>query len=221
MALKENVGEGDNIALRKGLKRLLDVLVSLVALIILLPFLLVVAVAIKLDDRGPVFFRQERAGLKGQTFKILKFRTMVVDAEKIGTGVFVEEEDPRITMVGNLLRKTSLDELPQLLNILKGEMSLVGPRPTLPYQVENYDQRQIRRLEVKPGVTGWAQVNGRSALTWPERIELDLWFIDNWSLWLDFKILIKTVGVVLRKSNLYKPDGYDPISGQKPKDDDS
>ena len=133
----------------------------------------------------------------------------------------MEQDDPRITKVGNLLRKTSLDELPQLINILKGEMSLVGPRPTLPYQVENYDQRQKNRLNVKPGITGWAQVNGRSSLSWPERIELDLWYIDNWSLWLDLKVIAKTIGVVLEKGNLYKPDGYDPIAGQKHENTDN
>jgi undecaprenyl phosphate N,N'-diacetylbacillosamine 1-phosphate transferase len=198
------------------IKRLLDIVVSMAALVILLPLLVVIALAIKIDNPGPVFFRQERAGVRGQPFKIFKFRTMIVGAEKKGAGVFVEDNDPRITMVGNLLRKISLDELPQLINIFKGEMSLVGPRPTLPYQVENYDQRQRGRLEVKPGITGWAQVNGRSSLTWPERIELDLWYIENQSLWLDLKVLFKTVGVVLGKSNLYKPDVYDPISGQKP-----
>jgi len=201
-------------------KRLVDLLGSLPGLLLISPLLLGVALAIKLDDRGPVFFRQQRAGLKGQIFKIFKFRTMVQNAEKMGAGVFVEEEDPRITRVGKFLRHSSLDELPQLINIVRGEMSLVGPRPTLPYQVENYDQRQMRRLEVKPGITGWAQVNGRSALTWPERIELDLWYIDNWSLWLDLKIILKTFLVVLKKGNLYKTAENDPISGQKPTGDD-
>jgi len=203
------------------IKRIIDLFVSLIAIFLLSPVFMVIAIAIKLDDPGPVFFRQDRAGLKGQSFKIFKFRTMVRDAEKKGAGVFVEEEDPRITRVGKLLRHTSLDELPQLINILRGEMSLVGPRPTLPYQVDNYDVRQMKRLEVKPGITGWAQVNGRSALTWPERIELDLWYLDNWSLWLDLKIILMTFKVILAKSNLYKPEGYDPISGQKPKGDDS
>lgn len=196
-------------------KRGLDFLVSCCGLIILAPLLLLIAAAIKIDDPGPVFFRQERVGKNRRPFYIFKFRTMVVDAEKKGAGVFVEEEDPRITRVGKFLRHTSLDELPQLINVMVGEMSLVGPRPTLRYQVENYDQRQARRLLVKPGVTGWAQVNGRSALSWPERIELDLWYIDNWSLWLDFKILLRTVKVALEKSNLYKTADYDPISGHK------
>ncbi len=202
-------------------KRAIDLLGSLPGLMLISPMLLGLALAIKLDDRGPIFFRQQRAGLKGQVFKIFKFRTMVVGAENKGAGVFVEEEDPRITRVGKFLRHTSLDELPQLINIVRGEMSLVGPRPTLPYQVENYDQRQMRRLDVKPGITGWAQVNGRSALTWPERIELDLWYIDNWSLWLDLKIILKTFLVVLVKGNLYKTAENDPISGQKPTKDDT
>lgn len=204
----------------RPVKRVIDLLGSLPGLLLLSPLLFGLALAIKLDDRGPVFFRQQRAGLKGQVFKIYKFRTMVQNAENLGAGVFVEEEDPRITRVGKFLRHSSLDELPQLINIVRGEMSLVGPRPTLPYQVENYDQRQMRRLEVKPGITGWAQVNGRSALSWPERIELDLWYLDNWSLWLDLKILLKTFLVVLEKGNLYKTADNDPISGQKPTKDD-
>ena len=202
------------------LKRLFDIAVSLAVLIILLPLFGIIALAIKVDDRGPVFFRQQRSGYQGQIFTIYKFRTMVVNADKQGAGVFVEENDSRITRVGNLLRKTSLDELPQLINILKGEMSLVGPRPTLPYQVENYDQHQMKRLDMKPGITGWAQVKGRSSLSWPERIEKDLWYIENWSLWLDFKIMLITFKVVLAKSNLYKPAGYDPISGHFPDQDD-
>jgi len=198
------------------IKRLFDIVASLAALIILLPLFVLIALAIKVDNPGPVFFRQERAGFRGKSFIIYKFRTMIVGAEKKGAGVFVENNDSRITRVGTLLRKISMDELPQLINIFKGEMSLVGPRPTLPYQIDNYDQRQRGRLVVKPGMTGWAQVNGRSSLTWPERIKLDLWYIENRSLWLDLKIIVKTFGVVLGKSNLYKPDVYDPISGQKP-----
>ena len=207
--------------MQKVIKRLIDFSISLFMLVILFPVFTIIALVIKLDDPGSVFFLQERVGQKRQVFKIFKFRTMVIGAEKKGAGVFVEEKDPRITRVGKLLRHTSLDELPQLINIFKGEMSLVGPRPTLPYQVDNYDVRQMKRLEVKPGITGWAQVNGRSSLTWPERIELDLWYLENWSLWLDLKIILMTFKVILAKSNLYKPEGYDPISGQKPKGDDS
>ena len=196
------------------LKRLFDFLASLTGLVILIPIFLIIAAAIKIDSPGPVFYRQERVGRGGRLFHICKFRTMVLNAEKKGAGVFVEKDDPRITRVGKILRHLSLDELPQLINILTGNMSLVGPRPTLAYQVEKYSQKQKQRLTVKPGVTGWAQVHGRSALTWPERIELDLWYIDNWSLLLDIKILLKTLGVVLGKKNLYKPVGYDPISGE-------
>jgi undecaprenyl phosphate N,N'-diacetylbacillosamine 1-phosphate transferase len=196
------------------LKRMLDFTASLAGLICLLPLFILVVVAIKLDDRGPVFFRQERVGLEGRPFLIFKFRTMIVNAEKVGAGVFVEKNDARITRVGKFLRHTSLDELPQLINIFRGDMSLVGPRPTLSYQVDKYDDRQRRRLKAKPGVTGWAQVNGRSALTWPERIELDLWYIDNWSLYLDLKILVKTFRVVTERGNLYKTAIYDPISGE-------
>lgn len=195
------------------IKRLLDFLVSLVGLIILLPLFTIIATAIKIDDRGPIFFRQGRVGKDGRIFRIYKFRSMEVGAEHKGAGVFVEENDSRITRVGKFLRHTSFDELPQLINVLKGEMSLVGPRPTLPYQVERYDARQKKRLTVKPGITGWAQVNGRNALTWPERIELDLWYVDNWSLWLDFKVLFMTFLVVLKKRGLYREIREDPISG--------
>jgi undecaprenyl phosphate N,N'-diacetylbacillosamine 1-phosphate transferase len=196
------------------LKRLLDLAVSATGLAVLLLLFLMIAGAIKIDSPGPVFFRQERAGKEGKIFKIFKFRTMVVDAEKKGSGVFVKENDFRITKVGKLLRQTSLDELPQLLNVLKGEMSLVGPRPALPYQVDHYDNRQRRRLTVQPGITGWAQVNGRTALSWPERIELDLWYLDHWSILLDLKIILQTIAVVLAKKGIYKPDYDDPISGR-------
>ena len=195
-------------------KRIIDKAISFVVLMISAPLFLLITLAIKLDDPGPVFFRQERVGRDRINFRIFKFRTMVIDAEKKGAGVFVGEDDPRITRVGKILRSTSLDELPQLINILKGDMSLVGPRPTLAYQVEKYDQAQLRRLAVKPGVTGWAQVNGRNMLTWPERIELDLWYIDNWTLWLDLKILFKTFLVVFSRQNLYRKKMEDPISGQ-------
>jgi len=199
------------------IKRLLDFLTSLVGLILLLPFFGVIAASIKIDDRGPVFFRQERVGKDGHIFRLYKFRSMVVGAEHKGAGVFVEEDDSRITRVGKLLRRASLDELPQLINVLKGEMSLVGPRPTLPYQVERYDARQRKRLTVKPGITGWAQVNGRNALTWPERIELDLWYVDNWSLLLDLKILWRTFLKVIRGEGVYGVSTGDYISVISPK----
>ncbi len=196
------------------MKRLLDLTASCVGLIILSPLFLVVAAAIKLDNPGPVFFRQARAGKNGRTFRVFKFRTMVVDAEKKGAGVFIEKDDPRITRVGKFLRSLSIDELPQLINIMKGEMSLVGPRPTLPYQVENYNERQRRRLLALPGITGWAQVNGRNELTWTERVELDIWYVDNRNFWLDLKILLKTCSVVFSRTGIYREIQEDPIAGK-------
>jgi lipopolysaccharide/colanic/teichoic acid biosynthesis glycosyltransferase len=156
------------------------------------PLLVAAALAIKLEDRGPVLYRQARVGLNGEEFELLKLRTMVVDAESRGAGFAVDRGDPRITRVGRVLRRLSLDELPQLLNILRGEMSLIGPRPTLAYQVERYTPRQRLRLEVKPGLTGWAQVHGRAALPWAERIELDVWYVEHRSPRVDLEILLRT-----------------------------
>jgi lipopolysaccharide/colanic/teichoic acid biosynthesis glycosyltransferase len=150
------------------------------------------AVAIKLDDRGPVFYRQRRVGLQGREFELLKLRTMEVGAEARGAGLAVNEGDPRITRVGRVLRRLSLDELPQLWNVVRGDMSLIGPRPTLAYQVERYTARQRRRLEVKPGITGWAQIHGRARLPWNDRIELDVWYVEHRSPFLDLKILART-----------------------------
>ena len=201
------------------IKQLLDFLISLAGLILLLPLFGIIATAIKIDDRGPVFFCQERAGKGGSIFRIYKFRSMVVCAERKGAGVFAEENDFRITRVGKILEAYQFDELPQLFNVLKGEMSLVGPRPTLPYQVERYDARQRERLNVKPGITGWAQVNGRNTLTWSERIELDLWYVNNWSLWLDLKILWRTFITVIRGEGVYGVSKEDPISIIFPKNE--
>ena len=167
----------------------------------LLPVFIVIAVWIKLDSRGPVLFKQERGGKDGKPFIILKFRTMVVDAEK--SGYFTAENDPRVTRSGTILRKTSLDELPQLFNIFVGEMSIVGPRPTLMYQIEQYTAEQRKRLDVNPGVTGWAQVNGRNSLSWPERIVLDVWYAEHQSFLLDIKIIAKTFGVLLKGEGVY------------------
>ena len=150
------------------------------------------ALAIKLEDGGPVLYRQRRVGLGGEEFELLKLRTMVVDAERQGAGYAVNEGDARITRAGRLLRRLSLDELPQLWNVVRGEMSVIGPRPTLRYQVEQYDERQRRRLDVKPGLTGWAQIHGRAALPWEERIELDVWYVENRSPRLDARILLRT-----------------------------
>jgi lipopolysaccharide/colanic/teichoic acid biosynthesis glycosyltransferase len=161
---------------------------------------------VRLEDDGPVFFRQERVGQDARPFEVLKLRTMIVDAHTQGAGYAVDKGDSRITRIGHLLRKTSIDELPQLWNVLRGEMSLVGPRPTLAYQVERYTDRQRRRLEVKPGLTGWAQVNGRASLSWPERIELDVWYVEHRSLALDLRILLRTVSVLLRPGVVYRSE---------------
>jgi lipopolysaccharide/colanic/teichoic acid biosynthesis glycosyltransferase len=156
------------------------------------PFLAASALAIKLQDRGPVLYRQRRVGRSGTEFELLKLRTMVVGVEKQGAGWAVNKGDTRITSVGRVLRRLSLDELPQLWNVVRGEMSLIGPRPTLAYQVERYTDRQRRRLEVKPGITGWAQIHGRAALPWEERIELDLWYVEHRSPLVDLRILLRT-----------------------------
>jgi lipopolysaccharide/colanic/teichoic acid biosynthesis glycosyltransferase len=174
------------------LNRALDVAGAGLGLAVASPFLAVAAVAIKLEDGGPVLYRQGRVGRQGVDFELLKLRTMVVGAESQGTGWAVDRGDPRITRVGRILRRLSLDELPQLWNVVRGEMSLIGPRPTLRYQVERYDERQRRRLDVKPGITGWAQVHGRARLAWEERIELDVWYVENRSPWLDLRIVLKT-----------------------------
>jgi lipopolysaccharide/colanic/teichoic acid biosynthesis glycosyltransferase len=172
--------------------RALDVAGASLGLVLASPFLAASALAIKLTDRGPVLYRQERVGLDGEPFELLKLRTMVVGAEQQGAGWAVNKGDPRITRAGRLLRRLSLDELPQLWNVVRGEMSLIGPRPTLQYQVEKYTERQRRRLEVKPGITGWAQIHGRAALPWEERIELDVWYVEHRTAWLDAKILLRT-----------------------------
>jgi lipopolysaccharide/colanic/teichoic acid biosynthesis glycosyltransferase len=156
------------------------------------PLLAVAAIAIVLEDGGPVIYRQRRVGHKGEEFDLLKLRTMIVGAETQGAGWAVNKGDPRITRVGRILRRLSIDEIPQLWNVLRGEMSLIGPRPTLAYQVERYTPRQRRRLEIKPGLTGWAQIHGRTKLTWDERIDLDVWYVDNRSAWVDLKILART-----------------------------
>jgi lipopolysaccharide/colanic/teichoic acid biosynthesis glycosyltransferase len=178
-------------------KRLFDLATSTLALLVASPILAGSAAAIVLEDQGPVLYRQRRVGKDGVEFELLKLRTMVVGAEKMGAGFAVNEGDPRITKVGAVLRRLSLDELPQFWNVLRGEMSIIGPRPTLAYQVERYTPRQRRRLEVKPGITGWAQVHGRAKLPWDERIELDVWYVEHRSFWLDLKILAKTPGALL------------------------
>jgi lipopolysaccharide/colanic/teichoic acid biosynthesis glycosyltransferase len=172
--------------------RALDVAIAGAGLLVAAPVVGVAALAIKLEDGGPVLYRQTRVGLHGEDFELLKLRTMVVGAERQGAGYAVDRGDPRITRVGRWLRKLSLDELPQLWNIVRGEMSVIGPRPTLRYQVERYDERQLHRLDVKPGLTGWAQIHGRAALPWAERIELDLWYVQHRSPLTDALILLRT-----------------------------
>jgi len=189
---------------RAVIRRGVDIVVSSVALALAAPVLALAALAIRLESPGPVFYRQTRSGLHGHQFDVLKLRTMVTGAEHIGAGLAIDEGDPRITRVGSFLRRTSLDELPNLLNVLRGEMSLIGPRPTLPVQVAQYTERQRSRLAVKPGITGWAQVNGRASLPWAQRIELDLYYIEHRSLALDLRILWRTVAMVLGGSGLYK-----------------
>jgi lipopolysaccharide/colanic/teichoic acid biosynthesis glycosyltransferase len=172
--------------------RVADAALAGVGLAIASPALALAAAAIKLQDGGPVLYRQRRVGLNGQEFELVKLRTMEVGAEHKGTGYAVNEGDPRITRVGRLLRRLSVDEIPQLWNVVRGDMSLIGPRPTLAYQVECYTPRQRRRLEVRPGVTGWAQIHGRARLPWDERIELDVWYVEHRSPWVDLKILART-----------------------------
>ena len=174
------------------MNRVADVVLAAAALVVTSPLLAAAAVATKLQDRGPVLYRQTRVGKDGVAFAVLTLRTMVVGAETLGAGFAVDRGDARITRVGRFLRRTSIDELPQLWNVIRGDMSVIGPRPTLRYQVEQYDEHQRRRLDVRPGLTGWAQVNGRASLPWAERIELDVWYVDNRSPKVDLEILLRT-----------------------------
>lgn len=198
-----------------AVKNVCDRVLSILMLGLLAPVLLGIALAVILESGWPAMFVQPRVGRGGRSFKVYKFRTMVRGASDKGLMTTVAVNDDRITRVGAFLRKWSLDELPQLVNVLKGEMSLVGPRPTLEYQVSQYTARQRRRLEVKPGITGWAQVNGRNALPWARRIELDIWYVDNLTLCLDAKILLRTVGVFLRREGLYGQGGVNDDFGTK------
>jgi lipopolysaccharide/colanic/teichoic acid biosynthesis glycosyltransferase len=177
--------------------RALDLLIAALGLILTSPLLLLAAIAIRLEGRGRAIYRQRRIGKGGEPFELLKLRTMVPGSDPVGVGTVVLPDDPRITRVGRLLRRLSLDELPNLVNVLRGEMAIVGPRPTIEAQVRDYTPRQRRRLEVKPGITGWAQVQGRLGITWEERIEHDIWYVDNRSLRLDLRILGRTLWLVL------------------------
>ena len=188
----------------RAAKRALDVTGAVVGLTLSAPVIGIAAALIKREDGGPVFFRQQRVGLQGEPFEVLKLRTMVVNAETQGAGFAVDAGDARILRVGDLLRKTSIDELPQFWNILCGEMSLVGPRPTLQYQVDQYTPHQARRLDVTPGVTGWAQIHGRASLPWADRIELDVWYVEHQSLRLDLSIMFRTIGTIFSRGGTYR-----------------
>jgi len=186
--------------------RVLDILIAAGALALAAPVLLVAAVVIRLESPGPAIYRHARVGRCGEPFELWKLRTMVQGAERIGAGLYIEPGDARITRSGRFLRRFSLDELPNLVNVLRGDLSIVGPRPTVAEQVERYTPHQRRRLEVKPGITGWAQVNGRASLPWPERIELDIWYVDHRSVLLDLRILARTVRMLATGGGLYSEE---------------
>jgi lipopolysaccharide/colanic/teichoic acid biosynthesis glycosyltransferase len=189
---------------RDALKRVIDVAISLPLAAVTAPLVAVLALAVRLESPGSPIYRQTRVGKDGALFEIYKLRTMVNGAEFSGAGLAIAAGDPRITRLGALLRRYSLDELPNLWNVLRGEMSIVGPRPTLKGQVDQYTARQRGRLAVKPGITGWAQINGRASLPWPERIELDLWYVEHRSVALDVRILARTLGLVMSGHGIYK-----------------
>ncbi len=188
------------------MNRPLDLVLAGVLLVVTAPLLALAALAIKIESRGPVFYSQRRVGKHGRPFALLKLRTMVPGAESMGAGIYVLEGDPRITRVGRLLRRFSLDELPNLVNVVRGDLAIVGPRPTVQEQVDRYTERQRRRLEVKPGITGWAQINGRTSLPWPERIELDVWYVEHRSLRLDLRILARTARMLASGRGLYSEE---------------
>ena len=194
------------------MNRALDVALAGAGLLVASPLLAAAAVAIKLEDGGPVLYRQTRVGKDGGDFELLKLRTMIVGAEQQGAGFAVDRGDSRITRVGRLLRRTSLDELPQLLNVVRGEMSLIGPRPTLRYQVERYSDHQRRRLDVLPGITGWAQIHGRASLAWAERIDLDVWYVEHRSPLTDLLILLRTPLALLGGTYKGATGGWRPPS---------
>lgn len=188
----------------KYIKRFFDVIVAVVAAIVLLPLMIIVFVAVKIDSEGPVIFKQDRLGLNGKEFKIYKFRSMCQGAEHTGSGVYSGADDMRVTKVGKFIRATSIDELPQLFNIIKGDMSFIGPRPPLtyhPWEISEYTEEQFRMFSVRPGITGWAQTHGRKEVEWHERIRLNVWYVDHMSLWLDIKILFTTVFKVLKNED--------------------
>ena len=185
-------------------RRIFDVVAASLALVVTAPVMAIAMVAIRLETPGHPIYRQRRIGKDGRPFDMLKLRTMVAGAESVGAGLAVNEGDPRITRVGHFLRRTSIDERPTLVNVLRGDMAIIGPRPTVPVQVEQYTDRQRGRLAIRPGITGWAQVNGRTSLPWNERIELDLWYIEHRSWRLDLEIIARTASMVVSGTGLYK-----------------
>ena len=207
----KNVQYNDNLGIAWTIKRALDVVLSAMALIVLSPLCLIIAVLIVIESGWPPLFVQNRVGRHGRQFKLYKFRTMVVHAEKIGAGLWFEPDDPRFTRIGQFLRSATLDEIPQLWNVLRGDTSLVGPRPMLPVLAAKLSPEQNRRHRVRPGMTGWAWLNGRNNLTWSERIELDKWYIDNWSLGLDLRILLMTIPKVLKGAGVRLDQSADEV----------
>jgi lipopolysaccharide/colanic/teichoic acid biosynthesis glycosyltransferase len=193
--------------MRKQIKRLIDFCLSFLGIIILSPLFFLIALLVKIDSKGPVFFRQERLGRNGKAFIMLKFRSMVEGAENIGLGLGVTKDDTRITKVGKYLRKWTLDELPQFINVLKGKMSLVGPRPLPKSYLKKFNDFQRKRLLVKPGMISLVDVRGRDLVSWEKRFELDVWYIENWSLWLDLKILLSIPFVVFSRKGIYGKEG--------------
>lgn len=202
--------------MREPVRRIFDVATALLVLVVSSPVLAIACLAVVLETRGGALYRQRRVGLHGREFDVLKLRTMVSGAEHLGAGLAVDAGDARITRVGAILRRTSIDELPNLINVLRGEMSIIGPRPTVPSQVAEYTDRQLGRLELKPGITGWAQVHGRAALPWPQRIELDLWYAEHRSTRIDFQILGRTLLLVVGGDGLYRGStgGWNPTTGE-------
>ena len=189
---------------RKFIKRLLDIIISVLVLIVLSPVYLLTWLAVRLDSKGPALFKQTRLGLGGKEFTLYKFRSMVINAEHTGSGVYSGHNDARVTRVGRIIRATSIDELPQAVNMLKGDMSLIGPRPPLtyhPWPVEKYTLEQRHMFDVRPGITGWAQVHGRKDVEWHERIRLNNWYVDHCSFWLDVKIFFMTIFKVLSNAD--------------------
>jgi lipopolysaccharide/colanic/teichoic acid biosynthesis glycosyltransferase len=199
----------------RGLPRAFDVVVATLALALAAPLLALAMLAIRLDSKGPAIYRQRRVGLGGREFELIKLRTMRPGSDPVGVGTAVTGDDPRVTRVGSILRRTSLDELPNLVNVLRGDMAIVGPRPTLPAQVALYNERQRRRLDVRPGMTGWAQVNGRTAVGWTERMELDAWYVDNRTALLDLQIIARSIAAVLTgrgfgsEESIAVPEGWE------------